>query len=374
MLFQNIIGQSEIKERLIYSVQKNRVSHSQLFLGDAGSGALPLAVAYTQYILCKNRNEKDACGICPSCRKSNKLIHPDIHFVYPVALKKGDVEKSTDIVAEWRESFLENPYLNLSDWFSHLNAENKQPVIGVEESGEILHKLLLTTYEGEFKVVIIWMPEKMNISAANKLLKILEEPSDKTLFLLVTENEEQLLRTIVSRTQLVKVNRISDEEMRNTLMEKYNIERNEATRIVYLADGNFNAALKLLNQRQEENYNLIQFRQLMRICFNNDVIKAINQIEEIAKIGKEKQKSFLHYGLNILRECLIANYGDNSLMRIEGEELEFVKGLSTRIDGTLCKKLIDELNEGIIHIERNGNSKLVFTDLSLKCMKIIKQM
>ena len=371
MLFRDIIGQNEVKTRLIYSVRQNRVSHAQLFLGAAGSGVLPLAMAYTQYILCKNRNEKDACGVCPSCLKSNKLIHPDIHFVYPVALKKGDVKKSTDVVKKWREAFLENPYLNLSDWFLHLDAENKQPVIGVEESGEILHNISLTTYEGEFKVVIIWMPEKMNISAANKLLKILEEPPDKTLFLLVTENEEQLLRTIASRTHLVKVNRISDEEIQNTLIEKHNLEKNEAIRITYLSDGNYNVALNFLNQNQESDF--IQFRQWMRICFKNDVIGAVNQAEEIAKISKEKQKGFLIYGLNILRECMIVNYGNNSLIRIEGEELEFVKGLSTMINGNLCKKFVDQLNEAIIHVERNGYSKLIFTDLLLKNMRSIKR-
>lgn len=375
MLFKDIIGQEEVKKRLVHSVKENRVSHAQLFLGAVGSGALPLAIAYTQYILCKTRRGGEACGMCSSCTKNSKLVHPDVHFVYPIAIKKGDVEKSTDVAAEWREAFLENPYLNLSDWFSHLDAENKQPIIGVEESGEILRKLSLTTYEGEFKVMIIWMPEKMHPSAANKLLKILEEPPDKTLFILVSENEEALLRTIYSRTQLIKVNRISDEEIKSALIEKNGHSSSDAARIAYLADGNYNAALKLTGEGQTENQHLQKFREWMRMCFKVDVVALISWVDEIAnaKVGRENQKAFLLYGLNTLRECLVGMYGDKKLVRVGGEELDFVQKLSTRMDGNICKQLSDELNEAIIHIERNGSGKLIFMDLSLKCMRIVKQ-
>lgn len=376
MHFKDIIGQQEVKKRLVHSVNENRVSHAQLFLGAEGSGALPLALAYTQYILCKTRRGGDACGLCASCTKNSKLVHPDVHFVYPVALKKGDVEKSTDVAAEWREAFLQNPYLSLADWFSHLDAENRQPVIGVEESAEILRKLALTTYEGEFKIMIIWMPEKMNIPAANKLLKILEEPPDKTLFILVSENEEALLRTIYSRTQLIKVTRISDEDMKKALIEKNNLSAADAARVAYLADGNYNTALKLTDDKEQENVNLIKFREWMRMIFKADVISVLSWVEEIAnaKVGRENQKAFLLYGINILRECLVGMYGDKKLLRVDGEELDFVQKLSTRLDGNLCKQLFDEMNEAVIHIERNGSGKLIFTDLSLKCMRIVKQM
>lgn len=375
MLFKDIIGQAEVKKRLVQSVEDNRVSHALLFLGAEGSGALALAIAYTQYILCKTRRGGDACGMCASCTKISKLVHPDVHFVYPIAIKKNESEKSTDVITEWREAFLENPYLNLSDWFSHLNAENKQPIIGVEESSEILRKLALTTYEGEFKVMIIWMPEKMHASAANKLLKILEEPPDKTLFILVSENEEALLRTIYSRTQLIKINRIADEEIKKALIEKCQLEPAEASKIAYLADGNYNTALKLTRENTAENLHLHKFREWMRMVFKADVVSVLAWVEDIAnaKIGRENQKAFLLYGLNILRECLVGMYGDKKLMRVDGEELDFVQKLSTRLDGNLCKQLSDELNEAIIHIERNGSGKLIFTDLSLKCMKIIRQ-
>ncbi len=375
MLFKDIIGQTEVKKRLVHSVQENRVSHAQLFLGAEGSGALPLAIAYTQYILCKTRRGGDACGMCASCTKIGKLVHPDVHFVYPIAIKKNESEKSTDVVTEWREAFLQNPYLNLSDWFAHLDAENKQPIIGVEESGEILRKLSLTTYEGEFKVMIIWMPEKMNAPAANKLLKILEEPPDKTLFILVSENEEALLRTIYSRTQLIKINRLADEEIKKALIENKGLSAADASKIAYLADGDYNAALKLTAEDPAENLHLQKFREWMRMVFKADVISVIAWVEEIAnaKVGRENQKGFLLYGLNILRECLAGMYGDKKLLRVDGEELDFVQKLSTRLDGNICKQLSDELNEAIIHIERNGSGKLVFTDLSLKCMKIVRQ-
>ena len=374
MLFSNIIGQIEIKERLIHAVRNGRVSHAQLFLEQKGSGALPLAIAYAQLLLCKNKTENDSCGKCFSCTKSEKLIHPDIHFVYPIALSK-EVRMSTDVASEWREAFLENSYLNLHDWFSHLSAENKQPVIGVEESGEILRKLSLTTYEGEFKIMIVWLPEKMNVQASNKLLKILEEPPDKTVFLLVSENEEALIRTIVSRIQLIKVNRITDEEIKLALIEKHNLSSHDASRIAYLADGNFNAALKLISEKQEDNFYLHQFREWMRMCFKVDIVGIVGWVEEIAnaKVGREKQKEFLSYGLNILRECLAGMYGDKELLRVDGEELDFVQKLSTKLDGNMCKQLSDEMNEAILHIERNGSGKIIFTDLSLKCMKIVRQ-
>lgn len=374
MQFCNVIGQNEVKQRLLSSVKNSRVSHAQLFLGHDGSGALALAIAYSQLLLCKNKTEKDSCGKCTSCVKTEKLIHPDIHFVYPIALSK-DVRMSTDVASEWREAFLENPYLNLHDWFSHLSAENKQPVIGVEESGEILRKLSLTTYEGEFKIMIIWLPEKMNVQASNKLLKILEEPPDKTVFLLVSENEEALIRTIVSRTQLIKVNRVADEEIKLALIEKHNLSSADASRIAYLADGNYNAAIKLITEKQEDNFYLHQFREWMRMCFKVDVVGMTGWVEEIAnaKVGREKQKEFLAYGMNIIRECLAGLYGDKNLLRVDGEELDFVQKLSTRLDGNMCKQLSDELNEAILHIERNGSGKIIFTDLSLKLMKILKQ-
>lgn len=372
MFFNDIIGQEITKKYLIRSVLEKRISHAQLFLGKEGNGALPLAVAYAQYILCKNKNENDSCGKCPSCLKSAKLIHPDIHFVYPLALKKGEVEISTDIITQWRESFLKNPYLSLSDWFSFLDAENKQPVIGVKESEEIIRKLSVTVYEGEFKVIIFWLPEKMNLSAANKLLKTLEEPPGHSLFILISEDEEQLLPTVYSRTQLIKITPLSDNEIKYALTTTHHLSLNDAERIAYLADGNYHLALKLLAENRDEKFFLLQFKDWMRMCFKTDIISIVPWIENFVKTGREKQKEFLIFGNSIIRECVMRIYGDSKLLRVEGEELDFVNRFSSRLDAPTCKQLFEEFNKAILHIERNGNTKLVFIDLSLKCMQIIK--
>lgn len=374
MLFSDVIGQKEVKERLTRSVQEGRISHALLFFGPEGSGTLPLAMAYAQYILCPNRTTQDACGKCPACLKAAKLIHPDLHMVYPIALSK-DTRISADVAAEWREAFLENPWLNLQDWFRHLSAENKQPIIAVDESAEILRRLALTTYEGEYKIMVIWMPEKMHPSAANKLLKILEEPPAKTLFLLVCENEEVLLRTIVSRTQQVKVNRLSDDSITRALSEGKGVPAEEARRLAILSEGNYNAALKFTGERKEAVYYLEQFREWMRLCYRADMAGIVGWVEEIAntKTGREKQKEFLAYGLHIVRECLALQYADPALGRTTGEEQEFIRKFSARLNGNTCLQMADELNKGILHIERNGSSKLIFTDISLKILQIIRQ-
>lgn len=363
MQFKEIIAQDSVKNRLTQSVKDSRISHAQLFLGKSGSGSLALAVAYAQYIFCKNRTESDSCGICPACNKVSKLIHPDLHFAYPVALSK-DVRTSTNVIAEWREAFLSNPYLNIEDWFNYLEAENKQPVIATEESAEILRKLNLTAYESEYKIMIIWMAEKLNPAAANKLLKILEEPPEKTLFILVCENEDQLLRTILSRTQLIKINKIADADLKNILVSKHNISETNATQIAFLADGNYNEALKHLEVLEEENFNFISFRDWMRLCLTLDIEKLIPWIDAFSKNGREKQKNFLLYALQISRECMMMNYGGSALVKLENEELTFANKFAPFINGNNAEKFIDELNKAHYHLERNANPKILFLDLS----------
>ncbi|MGL5890488.1 MAG: ATP-binding protein, partial [Bacteroidia bacterium] len=298
MFFRDIIGQQDVKQRLVQTVAGNRVSHAQLFFGPGGSGTLALAFAYSRYVHCTNRGADDACGECPSCTKYNKLVHPDLHFVYPVALSK-DVRVSTNVITEWRQAFLENPYLTLDEWFGKLEAENKQAVIGTEESGEILKKLSLTTFEGEYKIMIIWMAEKMNLQAANKLLKILEEPPDKTLFLLVTEGEDQLLRTIVSRTQLVKVRRISDNDLRDALVQRHGLSAEDAAKMAYQADGSYAAARLLLDRNENAAFYLAAFQKWMRASLKFDAQKVIASVDELATIGRERQKQFLGYSLDL---------------------------------------------------------------------------
>lgn len=370
MLFSEIIGQQTIKERLIRSVSEGRISHAQLFLGPQGSGSLALALAYAQYISCKNKLETDSCGVCPSCVKYNKLVHPDLHFVYPVALSKN-VKTSTDLAAEWREAFLDNPYITLFNWFELLEAENKQAVIGVEESAETLRKLSLTTYEAEYKIMIIWQAEKMNQQAANKLLKILEEPPDKTLFLLVCENEDQLLRTIVSRTQLIKILKISDRDIAQTLVERNGISPEDAEKTAHLADGNYAEALLLIRENENAGQNLMRFQKLMRASLKFDPKAVLAWIDEVADAGRERQKKFLNYSLHIVRESLVLNYGDASLVKLGASEQEFVLKFSPFIHSSNTEQFIEELNKAHYHMERNANAKILFMDLAFKFNELL---
>lgn len=370
MLFKEIIGQQAVKERLVRSFKEGRISHAQLFLGPQGSGSLPMALAYAQYISCKSKTDDDSCGTCSSCVKYNKLVHPDLHFVYPVALSK-DVKTSTDVAVQWREAFLDNPYITLFSWFEQLSAENKQAIIGVEESGEILRKLSLTTYESEYKIMIIWQAEKMNPAAANKLLKILEEPPDKTLFLLVCENEDQLLRTIVSRTQLIKINKISDTDLMEALVSNHGQTPDAAEKIAHLAEGSYAEALSLVSENENAGQNLASFQKLMRASLKFDPKAVISWIDEVSSAGRERQKTFLNYALHIMRESAMMNYGDDSLVRLSADEQEFVKKFSPFIHGANIERFIEELNRAHYHMERNASPKILFMDLAFKFNELL---
>lgn len=370
MQFSEIIGQQDIKQRLIQSVNENRVSHAQLFLGNTGSGSLALAIAYAQYICCENKQEQDSCGTCKSCVKYQKFIHPDLHFSYPVVLSK-DVRTSTDVLPAWREAVLANPYLNINDWFDFLEAENKQPVIGTEESAEILRKLTLTTYESEYKVMIIWMAEKMNAAAANKLLKILEEPPDKTLFMLVCENEDQLLRTIISRTQLVKIKKIDEQSLEQALVSKHGLSADEAKSIALMADGDYGIAQKLLSENESAEWSLTTFQNWMRACLKFDMQKINSLITEFSELGRERQKNFFAYCLHMVRECVMVNYADNSLTKVTAKEMEFLKKFAPYINADNCMQFTEELNKASMHIERNANPKILFLDMSFKFNELL---
>src|SRR5688572_5963262 len=268
MQFKDIVGQHIVKERLISTVKEGRISHGQLLLGAEGSGNLAMAIAYSQYIACENKSD-DSCGTCSSCLKYSKLAHPDLHFVYPVASNKDQGSKgSAGHITVWREALIKNPYLSLLEWYELMGIENKQGSIGVEESHEIVRTLGLMAYEAGYKTMIIWMPEKMNISASNKLLKILEEPPDKTLFLLVSENQDGIINTILSRLQIVKFPRLSDSEVHLGIRQKYNPEdEKQLQNIVRLADGNFNTAISLVTSGEGDNDNFKHFQQLMRCSY-----------------------------------------------------------------------------------------------------------
>lgn len=380
MLFSQIIGQQTVKQRLIHSVHDNRIAHAQLFFGAEGSGSLALAIAFAQYLSCEDRNENDSCGKCSSCIKYNKLIHPDLHFSYPTAPVKDKKAKSAEYAAEWREAVLANPYLSLQDWYEFIGIENKQGYMSVEESGEIIRQLTLKSFESRYRVMIIWMAEKMRTDASNKLLKIIEEPPDNTIFILVTENYEQIISTILSRTQLVKVNRISDKELNDAIKEKFNLGYHEAQRIIHLADGNYNDAQSLAKQESGSIEIEKEFIDWMRMCVmlnipgkQHEYFKMLNEwIDEMAKAGRERQKNFLHYGLEIARECLMTNYADASLVRINDEVIPTFSRFVKFINYQNADLFTEELNKATFHIERNANPRILFLDLSFKMNSILK--
>lgn len=371
MQFAQVLGHSSLKEALVENVLKGRVSHAQLFLGPEGSGNLALAIAYATFISCTERTEKDSCGKCPSCLKYAKLVHPDFIPVFPVVNLK-DKSSSAEFLPEWRSAILANPYLNLNDWTEALGGENKQGLISVKESTEIIRRLSLKAYESEFRIVMIWYPEKMNVQAANRLLKILEEPGEKTLFLLVAESQDQLLATILSRTQLVKVPALTNTDVTEGLTAR-GVMAEEAANIARVSDGNFNEALRLMNADADsyENYSL--FRRWMQICYGAKIKELTDLVEEIAKSGRERQKNIIAYGLDIVRNCMLLNYGQSGLVRLSGDELVFARNFSPFINHLNAEDVAEELNRAAGHIERNANARILFFDLSLKLFVLIKR-
>ncbi len=373
MQFSSVIGQQEVKTRLIRSVTENRVSHALLFLGSEGAGSLPLALAFAQYLVCENPGDTDSCGKCPACIKMKKLVHPDVTFSYPVITSgKFSKPRSVDYISEWRKAVLHNPYLGYNEWIAALDSENKQGNISVDESADILRRLSLKSVEAPYKIVIIWLAEKMNPPASNKLLKIIEEPPDQTFFFLVAENYEQILPTILSRTQLVKVKKIGDEEMKIALTELNNLNKDSARNIAHRADGNYLEAMNLIHHNDEEENENKRFLAWMRACLKMD-LKGIGDLtQELAATNRERQKLFLQNGLHILRECLIINYADQSMIRFEDEELESFKKFSPFVNEKNSERFIEEFNRAHFHLERNGNFKILFADLSLKVNELLR--
>lgn len=389
MLFSEIPGQTKIKQRLIQSVRDNRVSHAQLFLGPEGSGKLALAIAYAQYINCRHRTPEDSCGICPSCNKFSKFIHPDLHFLYPINKTKEVSETKVthkDFIIPWREFLLESrSFISLPTWYNKIGIEKKQGFISADDSDSVNATLAYKAYEAEYKVMIIWMVEKMNIPAANKLLKNLEEPPDKTLFILISENQEQVISTILSRAQLLKFPRIEDLAVKTALMEKLNLPEETAAGIALQAEGNFRMALDLsekingepeTSHPEKEQFTLL--RDWMRKIYvfgakqkEYDLLQeAITRV--IGDGSREKQKEFLAYSLRILRLCLQYHIGNKELVPYSGEELDFISKFSAFVHPRNIALFDQELNKAILHIERNANANFVFTDLSHTMARLIK--
>ena len=375
MQFKEVVGHQNIKEKLINTVKENRVSHAQLFLGAEGSGNLALAIAYAQYLSCENKQDNDSCGVCPSCLKYKKLVHPDLHFVYPVATSKS-VKKdpvSDDYIESWRETIIENPYIIQNRWYEIIDVENKQGLINKNESYEILRKLNLKTFESEYKIMIIWLPEKMNAFAANKLLKLIEEPPTKTLFLLVAENSEQIIPTILSRTQLIKIPKIDHESMMQVLSDVYGLNPERAKDIAHLADGNYYKAQNYINAADEDNINFELFTGLMRLSYQRKVIELIDWVDQVSALGREKQKEFLVYSIRLVRENFMLNIQNKEMVHLTNKEFEFSEKFSHFINQENVNQLYEALNRAHNDIEMNAYNKIVLLDLALKIIKLIKK-
>ena len=370
MRFSEIPGNETIKQKLKQSVNTGRVSHAQLFLGKDGSASFPLAWAYAQYISCQNKVE-DSCGNCSSCLKFEKMAHPDVHWVFPVTTGTVTQPTSDHFISEFRELFLKNPYSTESQWYTHLGTENKQGFISVTEATKLIKKMSLKPYEGGYKIVLIWHAEKMHTATANKLLKQLEEPPEKTIFILITPHQEQLLTTIISRLQITKIGALSDLEMRDFLADK-NAGVEAQNQAAQLSEGNISEALQLLEDDEVSEENTKRFQQWMRLSYQANILGVTDWVDEISKIGRERQKAFLQYALYMLRESLVRNFASNELQKIRGGEQDFIQKFSPFIHENNAIELMDALEEAYFDIVRNASAKILFTDLSLKLVLLLR--
>ena len=376
MLFADIIGHEDLKKRLIQSVKDSRVSHAQLFLGPEGSGKMPLALAYAQYINCTNRSETDSCGVCPSCKKFMSLTHPDLHFVFPTATNK-DVKKDPEsdlFLSDWREYLTDcQGYADLSDWFNKLDIENKQGIINVRDAATIMRKLSFKAYESEFKIAIIWMAEKLNVQSANKLLKLIEEPPEKTLFILIAENPEELLTTIRSRCVMVKVPKLGLQETQSALIQRFGCTEQEAYDAAALSNGNWILAQHYAQDHEDEKLYANIFQKWMRYCFKGALPELIDLVaNDIKPLGREKQKEFLEYGLNIFHNSLLFNNNMPDDVMLPTDEKNFTKNFAPFINIKNVSQICEMFEESINQIERNANASIVFMDDSCKMSKLLR--
>ena len=379
MRFEEIIGQEHIKNHLKTSANAGRIPHAQLFVGPEGSGTLPMAIAYAQYVLCETTQGINAVKIEACQLKFKNLSHPDLHFVFPVAtndkVKSHPVSKH--FMEEWRELLKQQPYGNLFDWYKHLGIDNKQGQIGVDEAQDIVKSLALKSYEGGYKIMIIWMAEKMNTPASNKLLKLIEEPPNKTIFILIAEDEEQIINTIRSRCQVLHFPRLAEENIISALITSYDLNQGAATKIARQANGNFNKACDLVYSDSEDSQFEEWFVFWIRSAFKAKGNKAaihdlISWSEDIAKTGRETQKQFLHFCLDFFRQALLLNYSAAPLVYMETKSANFkLEKFAPFVHGNNILDISNELQDAIYHIERNGNSKIILTDLSIKLTRLL---
>ncbi|NJW51983.1 DNA polymerase III subunit [Salinimicrobium oceani] len=379
MLFSEVLGLPHIKNHLTTTANNGRIPHAQLFVGSAGSGTLPMAIAYAQYVLCRNTGSENDSGN-PACNlKMNKLAHPDLHFAFPVAnndkVKKNAV--STHFSEEWRQFVAEDPYGSLFDWYQRLGIENKQGKIGVDEAQDIVKSLSLKAYEGGYKIMVIWMAEKMNDSCANKLLKLIEEPPQKTLFLLITEEEENIIQTIRSRCQTIHFPPLNEAVIAEGLVQRERCDPAQAMTIAHRANGNYTNALHILKHNAGDEQFEEWFVSWVRTAFKAKGNKAalaelLSWSEKIAGTGRESQKKFLLYCIDFFRQALLYNYKAEKLVFMEPQTKGFkLEKFAPFITGNNILGITRELEDAVYHIERNGNAKIILTDLSIKLTRLI---
>ena len=373
MFFKDVIGQEEAKQCLIREAKEGKIAHARLFCGPEGIGKLPLAIAFARYLSCNNPGENDACGLCPSCVKFNKLAHPDLQFVFPVIKKKAKDTVSDDFILEWRELLSHTPYFNLNIWLEEMGAENQQAQIYVKESDEIIRKLSLKSSQGGYKIMIIWLPEKMNVECSNKLLKLLEEPPSQTIFLLISEEPDLLLTTIQSRTQRLTLYGIEEECIMERLQNQYGLQEKDANSIAHQSEGNFLKALESIHLSEENKLFFDLFVNLMRLSYQRKIREMRQWSETLAAMGREKQKHFLSYCQRLVRENFIYNFQDPSLIFMNEEEQNFSKRFAPYINEKNVMGIMDELSEAQRHIEQNVNARMVFFDFSLKMIVLLVQ-
>lgn len=372
--FRDVVGQEEVKQLLMSSVRGGKMPHALLLTGAEGSGKLPLALALARYLLCQNRSADDACGTCPSCRMMDRLAHPDLHFVFPIVRKKaGKDSVCDDYLPQWREMLERSAYVGLPQWMEKMDAGNQQPQIYVRESDEIQRKLSLKSSQGGYKVMVIWLPEKMNVECANKLLKLLEEPPAKTVFLLVSEQPDMLLATIVSRTQRISLHPLADEEIGRFLRERCGLMEEDAHDIARRSSGSLLKALENIQLSEENQLCFELFVNLMRTAYRRDIRALKAWSEQVAGMGRERQKNLLEYCQRMVRESFVTNFHRPEMVYMNPGEEQFAVRFSPFINERNIFQIMALLEEAQVHVEQNVNPKMVFFDMALRMIVEMKQ-
>jgi len=375
MKFNEVIGQESIKTNLRQLMESGQVPHALLFCGASGSGKLPMAVAMASALLCKGSGGEKPCGTCPGCRMTQKLAHPDLHFVFPVIKVEGKSSKpvSDNYIREWRDLLLETPYFDRNEWLDRMKVNNQQIMIYEAESDLIQQKLNIMSSQGGYKVMIIWLPEMMNTAAANKLLKILEEPPQKTVFILVSDEPEKLLTTIQSRTQRIDFPPLSEADITDALMERNAISADDAREIAHISDGSYVKALEQIHINEDRELFLDMFISLMRLCYARQVRELREWVENVAGWGRERQKNFLRYGNNLIRENFIYNFRQPKMNFLTRREADFSVRFARFINERNVIGMMEEFSSAEHDIERNANARILLFDFALNMTVLIKQ-